>query len=259
MSKLMLNSLQGKFGQIGHSQRVLDDAPMESLGVRRWLDLESDQRCTDLTFGGRVIRSISGGESASSFPAIPAHVTAYARLHMWHLIVKAGLDHVYYIDTDSIITDEAGYAYLQDDLDPFELGKLKVESVSDDVTIHARKDYEFAGQHIQKGIRKNAEKTGENQYTQWNFTTLKWGLKHSAVDDARLRLVTKTVRYMMVQGKVGKDHRITPPHLNMSRDDVLALYNQDRTSSSWSWEFDPQWFESVTGLRAESSGLSPLG
>jgi hypothetical protein len=248
MAKLMMNALQGKFGQAGHAQKILGDAPPDEIGVKRWIDLESDNHCVDLTFGGKVIRSISGGEAPSSFPAIPAHVTAYARLRMWQLIQKAGLEHVYYIDTDSLIVDDRGYKRLYDEVDPFRLGALKLESTSEHVSIFARKDYVFAGKHVQKGIRKDAEVIGKDKYTQFNFTTLKWAMKHKALDDVRLQRMTKTVRYMTVQGKVRNDHRITPPHLTMTKYDVIGLAMRDRTTTTWTWEFDPLWMEQVIGV-----------
>ena len=56
---------------------------------------------------------------------IAALITSYARVHLYELMEKAGLEHIYYCDTDSIFTDIA----MQTNN---ELGGIKNEAVIDD-------------------------------------------------------------------------------------------------------------------------------
>jgi len=82
-------------------------------------------------------------EASNSFVAIASFVTAYARCYLWELIEKAGEENVLYMDTDSLFVTKKGYENLKDYLDNKELGKLKLEDVTEDLTIWGAKLYKF--------------------------------------------------------------------------------------------------------------------
>jgi len=248
MCKLLRNSLQGKFGQLGHRQEIIGDAPLDKVAVRRWLDLESGRSCVDWTFGGKVLRQYDEGEPWDSLPAIPAHVAAYGRVYMWSLIALAGREHVYYIDTDSLIVDEEGYRNLAGVIDPSRLGFLKLEGVAEDLEINAKKDYRFGDLRTVKGIKDSAVQLSPDLYEQWHFTTIKFGFTAGSLDGVSLRKVQKQLHYNRVAGTVGADGWVRPPHLHLNPQDLfgyLANQEQDRV---WVWEFDEDWLRRVEAL-----------
>ena len=90
IAKLMLNSLYGKFGQKRDRENYeLSDfieghlSNTMSLKIHKYVD-------TDSTF---------------IHPEIAGMITANARIELYKLFLKAGLNHIYYCDTDSILTD----------------------------------------------------------------------------------------------------------------------------------------------------------
>lgn len=248
MCKMLMNSLQGKLGQVGHTQEIIGQAPLDEVKVRRWVDLESNRTCVDLTFGGQTIRQMHGGEAYDSFPAIPAHVSAYARLWMWDLIERAGREHVFYIDTDSLIVDYIGFCALESEIDPTALGKLKVESESDHVEIVARKDYRFGDKRTTKGIRKDAIEIEPGKFQQWHFTTLKWGFQVGTLDDVRLHYVERTTKQLGAPDAARTGGWIESPHLTMDANALAPLLEQHPRSRSWIWELDPAWAQRVGGI-----------
>jgi len=81
--KIMLNSLYGKFGEY-KAPRLL-------------------------TFDGAEIKERKELPSRHKWyhsVVVAAYITSYARLHLWNLILKAGSDKVYYMDTDSLYTSK---------------------------------------------------------------------------------------------------------------------------------------------------------
>lgn len=89
IAKLMLNSLYGKFGQ--RRNREVVELDYEE-GV--WSNMNFNLK--------------KYWDSTSSFihPEIAGLVTANARVRLYELFQKAGLDNIYYCDTDSIFTDK---------------------------------------------------------------------------------------------------------------------------------------------------------
>jgi len=241
MCKLLRNSLQGKFGQVAHKQEVLGDAPLDTVAVRRWLDTESGRSCIDWTFGGKVIRQYSGGEPWDSLPAIPAHVAAYGRVYMWSLINLAEREHVFYIDTDSLIVDEVGFRNLAGVIDPDKIGWLKLEGTTENLEINAKKDYRFGDLRTLKGIKSDAVHLAPDLFEQWHFTTIKYAFMEQNLDGVRLRKVQKKQRYGRISGTLGKDGWVHPPHLLLDPKDFLGYLADPEKDRVWVWEFEAGW------------------
>jgi hypothetical protein len=93
--KLILNSCYGKFGQVtkDKEQLIIDDGRSGIVP-----DIEID--CDD----GRKIGLAREKTDIRAFTnvGIAAYVTAYSRIAMHKLYLKAGEEHLYYTDTDSI-------------------------------------------------------------------------------------------------------------------------------------------------------------
>lgn len=87
IAKLMLNSLYGKFGQkrIQENYKFLEDGSLSNLNFR--------------------VTKYFDSNTEFIHPEIAAIVTSYARVRLYNLFERAGLEHIYYCDTDSIFTD----------------------------------------------------------------------------------------------------------------------------------------------------------
>ncbi len=248
MCKLLRNSLQGKFGQLGHKQEIVGDAPLDKVAVRRWLDAESGRSCVDWTFGGKIIRQYNEGEPWDSLPAIPAHVSAYGRVYMWSLIELAGRDHTFYIDTDSLIVDEEGYRRLAGVIDPAKLGYLKLEGTAGELEIGAKKDYRFGDLRTLKGIKDSAVELAPDLFEQWHFTTIRYAFAVHDLDGVTLHKVEKQIRRGRIAGTVGKDGWVRPPHLHLNPQDLFGYLADQERNRVWVWEFDERWLKRVAAL-----------
>lgn len=173
MAKLYLNALYGKFGQKAETWEAFNDQPPEVAKCEYMLDHKTGERWRLYQFGGHCWRARSSGEANDSFPAIAAHVTAHARLYLWELMMKAGREHVYYCDTDSLIVDQKGrdnlFPYLHNTL----LGGLKVEAQADSLEIVCPKHYRLGGAWKRKGIPAKAVALGDNVFECTQFPSFK--------------------------------------------------------------------------------------
>lgn len=107
IAKLIMNSTYGKFGQKREGEELIF-SPTPVIGAR--------------PFDERFGLYLKDTESRNPYilPHIASYITSLARVHLYKLMQKAGLENVWYCDTDSIITStkmETGEG----------LGELKLE------------------------------------------------------------------------------------------------------------------------------------
>jgi hypothetical protein len=67
-----------------------------------------------LTVGGRALRSEEKCYADNAFPALMSRVVSECRIRLFQLMVAGGLDHVFYVDTDSLFVDAEGSRRLRD-------------------------------------------------------------------------------------------------------------------------------------------------
>jgi len=214
VDKILLNSLYGKFGQRGTDTTLLGDCPAELCEVEDCVDADTHTRFQLRRFGGREWRTERvERESYNSFPAVASFVTAYARMRLWGLLEKAGRDHVWYCDTDSLYCDEAALMAVGDEVDPSELGQLKIEHFYDWVHFHGCKDYETPWNVKIKGVRKDAVKKAEGVYEQTRFAKFLSSLRLGSISKVLELRAVKRLRRVYEKGLVGADGRVSPYQL----------------------------------------------
>lgn len=214
MAKILLNSLYGKFGQREIVSKIYDNPEgvsfqrltgySESLGMRVEVNYIGDQ----------IEVRYKAGESTYSFPAIAGGVTAYARVYLWEILSRAGLENVFYIDTDSLIVNQAGYDRLADYIQPGELGKLKVEGVSDYLRISGAKDYQFGDEIKVKGVPKSARVLSANQWQYEQFRGAKSWLSQGMPVNVEVYTRLKERKTSYDKGYVTPSGYVLPLRLN---------------------------------------------
>jgi hypothetical protein len=61
-----------------------------------------------LTIGGRSLVAEGKTYADHAMPALMSRVISECRVRLWRLMCTAGLDHVFYVDTDSLFVDQEG-------------------------------------------------------------------------------------------------------------------------------------------------------
>ena len=214
-AKLLLNSLYGKTGQRGIVYRKIDDTP--DMECAQWLevDAETNEVRRYRQYGGIIEQRDESPESRDSHPAIAAHVTAYARMRLWRLMLVAERQNIYYCDTDSLWVNEVGYRNLSPYLHETELGKLKLEGIHDDVEIRGAKDYTIDGKTRIKGIRAKARQLGRNIYEQEKFSSIKGLLRMGDLTAPVVTTQRKTLTRIYSKGRVTESGRVEPLFLDL--------------------------------------------
>lgn len=203
MAKLFMNSLYGKFGQVGY-EYIYQEAQDNDNKFYRYVGY-SERLGKDVVInhlGDKDIVSIKEGESYYSNPAIAGAVTSYARSYLAELMLTAGIENVFYMDTDSLIVNYYGYKALKDYIDEHTLGMLKIEAVENELVINGLKDYVIGNEVKIKGVNKNAIKVSDNVYLNTHFRGAKTWLREGGEAKVIVSKVEKTLKRVYRKGVV---------------------------------------------------------
>lgn len=213
LCKLLMNSLYGKFGQKSEDWVKIGDCPGEP-DREELLYTPSSRTVQKLRYLlGEVFISKSSGECYNSFPAISAHVTAFARMYMYELMKVCGEGNFVYCDTDSLIVNDKGYNNLQEYIDEAELGKLKHEETIDSLVIRGLKDYSTNSKTVVKGVRKTATKLSDGVYRQESWPSFKGILKSGDCNEYKVTHVVKHLSRNYTKGNVLQTGYVLPIRL----------------------------------------------
>lgn len=208
--KRLINHLYGKFGQHGFKQKVVGSCSIDKVFRETVYGEHSADRYWNMHIGGVIYKEWQEGESYHSFPAIAAHVTAYARLYLDKLRRKVTPGHVFYMDTDSLIVDETGFQELSPFLHNTELGRLKVEQESPWLTINAPKDYSMEGRKRIKGVSPKAVEAAPGVYDQTQWLRLFGMMNEGDLSGYTTKKVQKVLRRQIHSGVLRADGWIDP-------------------------------------------------
>lgn len=193
LAKFFPNALYGKFGQYGYKDTVIGECPLSEFKVVQSMSADTGKRSTLIYYGGKIHMTTRIDTSWYTFVAISAHITAFARMMLYNLMVKAGFQNVYHVATDSLIVNQQGYDALHDEIDPHISGKLKLEKTFKQLSIKGINDMVTDGLEKIKGIPKKAVKLSDDTYliTEWvRLTTL---LQENITDYYYTRDLVKTL------------------------------------------------------------------
>lgn len=209
--KRLMNTLYGKFGQRADELILEESLTTIKYESERIYDLDDDCYYSVTQLGNlRRVFKEKANESFHSFPAISAHVTEYARLYLWHLMKKAGLENIYYVDTDSLYVNPTGHGRLAPYIDKTKLGFLKLEATGKALRIYGPKDYELDGQVKLKGIPKNAEKISDGVYKCAMFPGIRRELQRGLTDHYIIESRVKHLKREYDKGIVSPTGAVSP-------------------------------------------------
>lgn len=209
-AKLMLNSLYGKFAQRVREFEEIDYPPLFDFGSTMVYDTTSGEKYKLYFINGKPYRlSRDRKLFYDANIAIASHVTAYARMYLWHLIKTAGNGNVYYVDTDSLFVNEEGFKRLEQYIGQ-DLGMLKLEGRADRAIFYAPKDYVFGDEVRLKGIKPDSIKISPNTFKVPTWLRTKSLLSKGFTGQAVVEERIKVLRREYDKGEVGDDGWIHP-------------------------------------------------
>jgi hypothetical protein len=217
--KLFLNSLYGKFGQKSLNWEKVGEAPADMIKAETIINVRTKERRVYKVFGGsrfvKVSKPIGQNDAYNAFPAIAAHVTAYARMLLWNYIETAGQENIFYMDTDSIFCNEIGYNRLAAAgyIDGKVLGLMKLEEDHPlpGIYINGCKDYKL-GDHPEKikGVSKSSKQIKDGQYISVIWRGMSKFIKEGDLSRYKNEMIVKTLSRHYDKGMIAPAGEVNP-------------------------------------------------
>lgn len=154
--KRMLNALPGKFAQLAR-RWVWEPDVKSKAPYMTWQQLKDNgepERWRSIAWNCQREEII--GESPTSCPAIAAWVTSCARIRLWKAIRIAGVENVFYTDTDSIHTNQEGSERLTVAglVDNERMGCLRLVEIAGEAWYFRNKHYQIGNRLVCSGLQK---------------------------------------------------------------------------------------------------------
>lgn len=214
MTKILLNSLYGKFGQNGRIYQDIGVAPDGEIDAWDEIDGETGEVRKYRKFGGRIQEFKRESESYNSHPSIAAHIAADARMLLWDFILRAGYKNLRYCDTDSMLVAQGGFDNLEAEIDDRKIGRLKLVKVVDYAILNGPKDYHIGEIRKIKGIKSNAEQLDFSTFRQDQFVGFKGMIRRGSLDTQIIKRIEKNLTRAYTKGNLDHDGLILPIVLN---------------------------------------------
>lgn len=215
--KLILNSLYGKFGQQIAIFSEIDNNEEIEQGSGYYVNTETGQKKKIKYINNQFFVEKEKEESYNSFCAIASHVTANSRLLLWKYIKQAGLDSIYYCDTDSLFVNKTGYDKLLPECNDMDLGKLKLEEKSNYLEIRGLKDYVIGDKERLKGINiKNSVKVSANEYAITIWPKIRSMINRKTLTEYYTMNSRKILKRNYDKGNLKSNGNVEPIELNYS-------------------------------------------
>lgn len=209
-AKRLVNAFYGKWGQRGRQWEIVGKAHDVKVQSLTSFDVDTGQWRNVRQLGDALQELRDKGESLNSHPAIAAHVTSAARLHLWKLMTTAGLEHVWYCDTDSIKGARIIVKKLARHIDKHQLGALKLEERHRWLQLHGCKDYETPQHTRRKGVRANAKSADGVAFTQLQWYGWAGSIARGRLDMPLMEHTVKVLSRDYSKGLVAPDGKVSP-------------------------------------------------
>jgi len=191
--KAWSRTLIGRFGLRYPKLELHSIEPDNKVDYRPLLDLETGAVSTLIQIGNKRYEQTGVEEGTDSTPAVMAYIMAASRFTLWATMESVGLDHVYYVDTDSLIVDQAGHQRLLDQERAGRRGDFRFKRRLHDVELVAPRVILEDGAPKIAGLSKQAVRTGKRTYRAPYWETVAGAIAHQRADSVTVKQRTFTI------------------------------------------------------------------
>lgn len=211
MLKHWARTVVGRCGLRYRAWEAFGTHPCPDMCISYEPDDDTGEVNQNMRIGRQMLQLSALTESHSSVPSIPSWVAARCRVCLWQLCLFAGLDNVYYMDTDGLLVNTVGRNNIERLTEQWRGGSIVYKGEHRDVTIYGPRNVELGDDRRLSGVPKRAIRRDELTFEGETWSGLEYALQTGHTD-----VVEVSQRYWRVtpvdKRRIHNDDGTTTPH-----------------------------------------------
>lgn len=152
--------LIGRFAMQYRSWQEFGTSPDSDLYISRMIHADTPGSTRLLQVGHSLFEQGPMQEGENPIPSITGYITAMCRVRLWDLMNAAGLETLYYVDTDSLIVDGRGRNRLEQRIEHDGAYGLIPKATINRLELHGPRQLVVDGERRYAGVPMRARPTG---------------------------------------------------------------------------------------------------
>lgn len=194
MLKSWSRSLIGRFGLRYPLLEAVATAPESNISIEPYFDGDAGDYRHRIQIGHEVFEQWGAVEGQDSMPAIMSYVMALGRVELWMAMRIAGLEHVAYVDTDSLLVNADGHRRLLRMAAAAPAYNLRYKKRHGKVEIIGPRRLLLNGRPKIAGLPSAAIRTGKHSWTAEMWESPRGSIARGRPDQVVVDLHTFTLR-----------------------------------------------------------------
>lgn len=188
-------ALIGRFAMRYQSWDFFGQAPDERVQIGTLVDRETGV-VTDTMQIGRDFYTLGPFEEANnSCPQITGYIMSESRAKLWRVIQKIGAEHVYYMDTDSLVVDFSGDAAIRREAASRDFAGLVLKGTHRGWEIYGPRSAIFGGAEKFAGMPRFSHRISGDEWLGEVWSGLEHSIKQGEFDHVTITKRRFTVRW----------------------------------------------------------------
>lgn len=188
-------SIVGRFAARWPEWTEWGTAPFDDCRSMRIIDTRNGTTSEALHLGRQVVTEGALKDAPDSAPQVTSYITAAARVRLWRLMESVGLEHLAYVDTDSVIVDATAHAALLRSAPP----GLRLKGTYRDLVVLGPRQMVVNYRPRIAGVPRDAVSEDGDRWRSEAWRTVRTALREGSPDSVLVR--------ERVQRVAGIDHR----------------------------------------------------
>lgn len=181
-------ALVGRFAARWSEWSVIGRSPVDDISLGWAQDVSNGERWRMLQLGPQLLRQTAERDSPDAVVSVMSWIMAECRVRIWRAAEVAGLEHVLYMDTDSLIVTEAGARRLVE----ADLSGFRRKATYDTLELLGPRQIIAQGALRASGVARGAQRVSP---TEWESDV--WAQLDTSIasgDPSSVRIATRRVR-----------------------------------------------------------------
>lgn len=209
-------SLIGRFALQYRSWETMGTSPDHGVSVSRMVGQGEKKGAQILHLGHDLLELAELTESENALPQITGYIAAECRMRLWELMEVAGLENVFYVDTDALIVNPQGRVRLEARIKHDGAYGLMLKHEIRRLEIDGPRQLTVDGDRRHSGVPKRARPVGDDQVVGEVWEGLGEALRHGRggevlVYERAFKLSGGDVRREHLAGGHTQPHRLPYP------------------------------------------------